>query len=143
MKVLVSACLLGTSCKYNGGNNESQKLEELLAGHEVVMVCPEVMGGLPTPRVPVELRDGVAVNHDGVNVDQQFRKGAQKALECAQREKISLAVLQSRSPSCGVGHIYDGSFCGRLIEGNGIFAERLLQEGFCVKENGLEDFADE
>ena len=149
MKVLVSACLLGERCKYNGGSNESQKLKELLAGHKVVMVCPEVMGGLLTPRVPVELRDGAAINRDGVNVDQAFRMGAQKALECAQREKISLAVLQSRSPSCGVGRIYDGSFSGRLIEGNGIFAERLLQEGFCVKdireveENGLGDCNDE
>lgn len=149
MKILVSACLLGECCKYNGGSNESQRLKELLAGQEVVTVCPEVMGGLPIPRVPVELRDGAAINRDGVNVDQQFQMGAQKALECAQREKISLAVLQSRSPSCGVGRIYDGSFLGRLIEGNGVFAERMLQEGFRVKdvreveENGLGDCNEE
>ena len=86
MKVLISACLLGEQCKYNGGSNESQRLKELLEGHQVVAVCPEVMGGLPTPRVPVELRNGTAINRDGVNVDQAFQTGAQKALECAQSD---------------------------------------------------------
>lgn len=134
MKIVVSACLLGEHCKYNGGTNESKKLKALLRGHEVIAVCPEVMGGLPTPRVPVERSGGVAVNRDGVDVDREFRLGAQRALEQAKSFSASLAILQSRSPSCGVGKIYDGSFSGTLIDGNGIFTEQLMQEGICVKD---------
>ncbi len=134
MKVLVSACLLGYPCKYNGGTNYNEILEKMLFGHEVIAVCPEVMGGLPTPRAPVELKEGVAINADGVNVDDSFRKGAKLALERARNEKVSIAVLQSRSPSCGVNQIYDGSFSGKLIEGHGIFAGMLMKEGICVRD---------
>lgn len=143
MRIVVSACLMGECCKYNGGSNESKTLKKLLQGHEVIAVCPEVMGGLTIPRVPVELCNGVAVNREGVNVDSAFRKGAQRAVEQAKGFSASLAILQSRSPSCGVGKIYDGSFSGRLIDGNGIFVEQLMREGICVKdirdveENGL------
>ena len=132
MKIMVSACLLGENCKYNGGNNRNEKLLKLLAGKEIVPVCPEVLGGLPTPRVPAEIRDGVVMTKDGRNVDREFRMGAEKCLEIARREKPDFIILQSRSPSCGVTHRYDGSFSGRLIQGSGIAARLLTENGFRV-----------
>ena len=137
MKIMVSACLTGENCKYNGGNNRNEKVLALLAGNEVIAVCPEVMGGLPTPRVPSELRDGIVMSRDGRNVDAQFRAGAQKCLEIALREKPDLIILQSRSPSCGVKQRYDGSFSGKLTVGPGVTAELLIGHGFHVVD--LED----
>ncbi len=137
MKIMVSACLTGENCKYNGGNNRNEKVLALLAGNEVIAVCPEVMGGLPTPRVPSELRDGIVMSRDGRNVDAQFRAGAQKCLEIALREKPDLIILQSRSPSCGVKQRYDGSFSGKLTDGPGVTAELLIGHGFHVVD--LED----
>ncbi len=127
MKIAVSACLSGENCKYNGGNNYSEKVAEFTRGHEVIPVCPEVYGGLPTPREPSEIVDGVVRHRDGSSVDEEFRKGAQIALEKVLQSGAELVILQSRSPSCGVKTIYDGTFSGRVIEGQGIFA-RLLQE---------------
>ena len=132
MKIMVSACLLGDNCKYNGGNNRSPELLHLLSGHEVVPVCPEVLGGLPTPRAPAEIVNGVVINREGVSVDDAFRRGAKKAIEMARQEKPDLIILQSRSPSCGVKEIYDGTFSGKLVPGHGIFAEMALQAGFRV-----------
>ncbi len=132
MKIMVSACLLGENCKYNGGNNRSPELLLLLSGHEVVPVCPEVLGGLPTPRAPAEIVNGVVINREGVSVDDAFRLGAKKAIEMARQEKPDLIILQSRSPSCGVKEIYDGTFSGKLIPGYGVFAEMALQAGFRV-----------
>ena len=132
MKIMVSACLLGDNCKYNGGNNRSPELLHLLSGHKVIPVCPEVLGGLPTPRVPAEIVNGTAINREGVSVDDAFRRGAKKALEMARQEKPDLIILQSRSPSCGVKEIYDGTFSGKLVPGHGIFAEMALQAGFRV-----------
>ena len=132
MKIMVSACLLGDNCKYNGGNNRSPELLHLLAGHKVIPVCPEVLGGLPTPRVPAEIVNGTVINREGVSVDDAFRRGAKKALEMARQEKPDLIILQSRSPSCGVKEIYDGTFSGKLVPGHGIFAEMALQAGFRV-----------
>jgi len=132
MKIMVSACLLGENCKYNGGNNRSPELLHLLSGHEVVPVCPEVLGGLPTPRAPAEIVNGVVINREGVSVDDAFRLGAKKAIEMARQEKPDLIILQSRSPSCGVKEIYDGTFSGKLIPGYGVFAEMALQAGFRV-----------
>ena len=132
MKIMVSACLLGENCKYNGGNNRSPELLHLLSGHEVVPVCPEVLGGLPTPRAPAEIVNGVVINREGVSVDDAFRLGAKKAIEMARQEKPDLIILQSRSPSCGVKEIYDGTFSGKLVPGHGIFAEMALQAGFRV-----------
>ena len=132
MKIMVSACLLGENCKYNGGNNRSPELLHLLSGHEVVPVCPEVLSGLPTPRAPAEIVNGVVINREGVSVDDAFRLGAKKAIEMARQEKPDLIILQSRSPSCGVKEIYDGTFSGKLIPGYGVFAEMALQAGFRV-----------
>ena len=134
MKIMVSACLLGENCKYSGGNNRSEKVLAFVQGHEVFPVCPEVMGGLPTPRFPAEIVDGVVMNREGVNVDREFRLGAQQALEIAKREQIELAILQPRSPSCGAREIYDGTFSGRRIKGQGVFAALLMQHGFAVMD---------
>ncbi len=132
MKIMVSACLLGENCKYNGGNNRNEKVLNYIKGHEVISVCPEVMGGLPTPRVPSEILNGVVTNREGVIVDFEFRKGAKKAFDIAVKEDVDLVILQSRSPSCGPKQIYDGTFSKRLIDGQGIFAEMLLREGIAV-----------
>ena len=132
MKIMVSGCLLGENCKYNGGNNCNEKVTEYIKGHEIISVCPECLGGLPTPRVPAEIVDGVVKNKQGQVVDAQFRKGAEIALEIARRERIDLAILQSRSPSCGVKEIYDGTFSGKRIVGQGVFAQLLKESGFQV-----------
>lgn len=132
MKIVVSACLLGENCKYDGGNNYSLPLEMFLAGHEVTGVCPEVLGGLSIPRKPSEIVDGVVRQRDGTSVDEEFRIGAKKALEIVREQAAELVVLQSRSPSCGVGYIYDGTFSKTLVPGNGVFAEMLKKEGISV-----------
>jgi len=132
MKILVSACLLGINCKYNGGNNRCEKVVALMENNELIPVCPECLGKLPTPRTPSEIIDGIVTNAEGVIVDEQFRKGATEALEIARQQQIDYAILQSRSPSCGVNQIYDGSFSGRLCPGRGVFAQALIENGFQV-----------
>ena len=132
MKILVSACLIGENCKYDGGNNRNEKVLEFLKGHEVIPVCPEQLGGLPTPRPCSEIVNGIVTNTKGDSVDYEFRLVADIALNTAQTEQIDLAILQSRSPSCGVRQIYDGSFSGTQIDGHGIFAGKLIENGFKV-----------
>ena len=134
MKIMVSACLLGENCKYSGGNNLNPELVRLLSGHTVIPVCPEILGGLSVPRIPAEIVNGTVINREGENVDAAFRLGAEKALDAARREKPDLVVLQSRSPSCGVKEIYDGTFSGKKIPGRGIFAELAVQAGFRVMD---------
>ena len=141
MKIMVSACLMGENCKYNGGNNYSAKLAEFLKGHEVVSVCPELLGGLSAPREPVEIRDGRAVDRYGNNLDAEFTAGAAKTLGIARKEEPDLVVFQSRSPSCGVKMIYDGSFSGRKIQGRGKTAALLIEAGFRVMD--IEDLPEE
>ena len=133
MKIMVSACLLGENCKYNGGNNRNSGLLQLLSGHTVIPVCPEVLGGLPTPRIPAEIVNGEVINRDGKSVDSEFREGARRALEKAKQEKPDLIILQSRSPSCGVKQRYDGTFSGTVTDGNGVTAELLMQHGIIVE----------
>ena len=132
MKIMVSACLLGENCKYDGGNNRNEALLKMLAGHEIIPVCPELAGGLPVPRVSVEIVNGRAVNRNGEDVEDAFRKGAVKTMEIAEREKPDLVILQSRSPSCGVNEIYDGTFSGKKIPGHGIFAGMAIGAGYKV-----------
>lgn len=140
MKILVSACLLGKNCKYNGCNNLNQSVLEFIEGHEVIGVCPEQLGGLSTPRLPAEIVAGVVTNKAGISVDAEFRKGAQEALAAALENKVDLAILQSRSPSCGVKEIYDGSFSGKKIKGKGVFARLLTMHG--IKVLDAEDIAE-
>ena len=132
MKIMVSACLAGENCKYNGGNNRNDKVKALFKENEIITICPEVMGGLPTPRIPSEIVDGVVVNREGTSVDQEFRYGAERVLEIAKQEKPDLIILQLRSPSCGVKQRYDGSFTGKLIDAPGVTAELLMKHGFMV-----------
>lgn len=134
MKIMVSACLLGENCKYSGGNNKNERVLRFIDGHEIIPVCPEVMGGLPTPRPPAEIVRGEVINREGVSVDQEYHLGAQRTLAIAQGEKIDLAILQSRSPSCGVKEIYDGTFSGTKIPGQGVTAALLAAHGFCVMD---------
>lgn len=131
-KIAVSACLLGENCKYSGGNNRNEAVLAYVKDKEVIPVCPEVAGGLPIPRVPVELVNGVAINKEGVNVDAEFHKGVELCLEKLAGEDVELVVLQPRSPSCGVKQIYDGTFTGTLTDGHGMFAEALLKKGYKV-----------
>ena len=130
MKIMVSACLAGENCKYNGGNNRNEKVLRLMADNEAITVCPEELGGLPTPRVPSEIKDGLVTAKDGRIVDAEFRAGAVKCLEIAGRWQPDLVVLQSRSPSCGVKQRYDGTFTGRLVDQAGVTARLLMENGF-------------
>ena len=132
MKIAVSACLLGENCKYNGGNNYSEKLIDYIKGHEAIPVCPEVLGGLSVPREPAEIVNGIVSLKDGTSVDKEFREGARTALETVKEQNADIVILQSRSPSCGVNAIYDGSFSGRIIPGQGIFADLLRRSGIKV-----------
>lgn len=127
MKIAVSACLLGHNCKYNGGNNRSQKVLHFIEGHEVIPVCPEVAGGLPIPRIPVELQNGRAINANGEDVTEFFQAGTEKTMARLAGEHIDLAILQPRSPSCGCKQIYDGTFTKNLIDGKGMFAQALAE----------------
>ena len=129
MNILVSACLLGENCKYNGDNNFCSKIAELANDHKVIAVCPEVLGGLPVPRHPAEICDGVVTAVDGTVVDSEFREGAQRALAIGKENEAELAILQPRSPSCGCRQVYDGTFSKRLIAGKGVFAQLLSKNG--------------
>ena len=132
MKVLVSACLLGENCKYNGGNNYNAAVAEFVKGKEVLAVCPEMMAGMGCPRTPIEIVNGALMDRNGNNVDASLRKAVAQAMELVRKEDIQCAVLQSRSPTCGVNQVYDGTFSGKLISGSGIFVQALKNEGYCV-----------
>ena len=132
MKVLVSACLLGRCCKYNGGHNYDPKVEVFLKDKEPVQICPEVMAGLGIPRTPIEIVDGVVLSRDGKNVDAQIREAVAQVLTLVRDEKITCAVLKSRSPTCGVLQVYDGTFSGTLVDGAGVLAQALIDEGLQV-----------
>ncbi|MBP3674200.1 MAG: DUF523 domain-containing protein [Oscillospiraceae bacterium] len=132
MKVLVSACLLGRNCKYNGGNNYNERVAAFIEDKEVVEYCPEVLAGMGIPRVPIEIVNGVLMDRNGSNVDEAMCQAVQKALEEIRQLGIDCAVLQSRSPTCGVNQVYDGTFSGKLIPGQGVFAKALIDAGIKV-----------
>ncbi len=134
MKVLVSACAIGCNCKYNGKNNRNENVIEYLKGKEVISICPEQLAGMPTPRPCAEIVDGIVMDDRGNNVDFEFRHGVAVALEKIKNQKIDLVILQSRSPTCGVNQIYDGTFTGKLIPGRGLFAKALIDKGYNVKD---------
>ncbi len=131
-KILVSACLLGENCKYNGGNNYNERLVGFLKDKEVIPVCPERDGGLPSPRKSVELIDNLPYDKDGNCYEDAFQKGIAVALRAAEEDDIAYAVLQSRSPTCGVGRVYDGSFSGTLTAGDGRLVQALKERGIPV-----------
>lgn len=141
MKILVSACLLGVSCRYDGKSKTYPLVAELCRRHQVVPVCPEIMGGLPTPRVPAERRGEQVVTQQGGDVTENYCRGAQQVLHLAKTLDCTAAVLKERSPSCGSGQIYDGSFTGTLTDGWGVAAQLLRENGICVVgESQLADF---
>ena len=131
-KIVVSACLLGENCKYSGGNNWDPRVVEFVRGREVIPVCPEVLAGLGIPRIPIEIRDGVVVRKDGVVVDEPIRAAVAQILQQLQGQCIRCAVLKSRSPTCGVHQVYDGTFTGTLTDGSGILAAALKMCGYTV-----------
>lgn len=132
MKVLVSSCVMGRNCKYNGGNNYNPNVMEFLKDKEVIEICPELLSGLPTPRPSAELVDGIVMSMDGENVDKEYRRGVDLALKEIEDMEIDLVILQSRSPTCGVNQVYDGSFTGKLVVGQGLFAQALIKAGYKV-----------
>ena len=131
-KILVSGCLLGENCKYNGGNNYNPRVVEFLKDKEVISICPEMMAGMGCPRNPIEIVDGVLTDCHGKNVDSLIRKSVMEIMERIRDEEIQCAVLQSRSPTCGVNQVYDGTFSGKLIPGSGVFAKSLMDAGYLV-----------
>ena len=134
-KIIVSACLLGENCKYNGGNNYDPRVEAFVEGREVIPVCPEVLAGLGIPRVPIEIREGKVTRRDGAEVDEVIRTAVAQILEQMKNEDIECAVLKARSPTCGVKQVYDGSFSGKLVDGAGILAQALKNAGYIVIDN--------
>ena len=137
--ILVSACLLGINCKYNGSNSLNEDILEFLQDKSLIVLCPELLGGLIIPRGPYEIIDGTGkdviegkarvISSEGEDVTKEFLKGAREALRIAKQNSIKLAILKSRSPSCGVKQIYDGTFSGTLIKGEGVTAALLRREG--------------
>lgn len=129
-KIMVSACLLGRNCKYNGGNNLDEKVVAFVEGHEVIPVCPEAAAGLGIPRVPMEIVDGVLINKEGIVVDEPVRRAVAEIV--AENRDVELAILKSRSPTCGVKQVYDGTFSGVLVDGSGTLAQALKEAGIRV-----------
>ena len=132
MKYIVSACLLGDNCKYNGGNNYSKEIIEFLKDKEYIKVCPECLGGLKIPRVPSEIKGDKVLSKEGSNVTTQYNLGAEKVLNIALKNNCDCAILKSKSPSCGCGLIYDGTFSNKLISGDGITTRLLKEHGLKV-----------
>lgn len=130
-KVLVSACLLGLNCKYDGENNRNEKVLEYVKDKEVIPVCPEIFGGLQTPRIPSEIVGDKVLNREKIDVTKEYQKGAEETLYLAKLFNVKKALLKESSPSCGTNTIYDGTFTGNKINGIGITAQLL-------KENGIE-----
>ena len=130
-KILVSACLLGVNCKYSGGNNYSEEVMEFLRDYEIIPICPEIMGGLPTPRPASEINGTKVINVNDEDVTENFKRGAEETLKLAKLLGVKKALLKRKSPSCGSGEIYDGTFSGTLKVGDGITAQLL-------KENDIE-----
>ena len=136
MNLLVSACLLGCACRYDGKSKPHPEVLALRDRFHLIPVCPEQLGGLPTPRPASECRGDAVVNCSGADVTAQYRRGAAEALRLAQLFQCPCALLKERSPSCGCGTVYDGTFSGRLIPGDGITAALLKRNGIAVFGEG-------
>ena len=131
-KILVSACLLGTPCRYDGKSKPVKEVIDLKSKYELIPVCVEVEGGLPTPRIGAEIVGDKVIRADGVDVTYEYRLGAQKVLDIAIRNNCKMAILKSKSPSCGKYNVYDGTFSRTLIEGRGILTDLLIKNGIVV-----------
>lgn len=129
---IVSACLAGVPCRFDCQAKERAQIREWVEQGEAVAVCPEQMGGLSTPRPPSEIQGDKVVTNQGIDVTAQFKAGAEAAMEVAREYEVTEAYLKSKSPSCGFGKIYDGTFSGKTVDGNGYFAEALVKAGVRV-----------
>lgn len=129
MNILVSACLLGVHCRYDGNGVLQEEIKQLSKEHHLIPVCPEIFGGLATPRDPAERIGECVITKKGEDVTAQYTKGAEEVLQLCKFYDCHYAILKERSPSCGYGKIYDGAFCGTLIEGNGVTAQLLADYG--------------
>ena len=139
-KILISACPVGDKCKYDGHTNYTPLIKDLLEKYELVPFCPEVEGGLPTPRKPSERKGDKVINNAGKDVTRNFLLGAEKALNICKYLNIKIAILKENSPSCGVNQIYDGNFNKKLIKGEGVTTELLRKNGIAVyTENQIEE----
>ena len=132
MKILISACLLGARCRYDGASREHPEVLKLAERHTLAPVCPEQLGGLPTPRTPSERQGDAVCTREGTDVTEAYRRGAEEALRLCRMLGCEAAVLKERSPSCGCGEIYDGTFTGTLTAGDGVTAELLKSCGIPV-----------
>ena len=132
MRILVSACLLGVACRYDGKSKPHSAVLALQGQHQLIPVCGEIFGGLPTPRLPAERVGDRVLTQEGSDVTAEYTRGAQEVLALARRMDCRVALLKERSPSCGSGEIYDGSFSRTLIPGDGVTAERLQKHGIAV-----------
>ena len=130
--ILVSACLLGIGCRYDGKHKANPDVLALREKYNLIPVCPEIFGGLPTPRTPSERIGDRVMMKDGTDVTDNYNRGAMEALELCRIYGISRAILKERSPSCGKGEIYDGSFTGALTKRHGVAAELLIENGITV-----------
>lgn len=132
MKIGVSSCLLGINCKYNGQSNKNEGIIKLKEKYELVPICPEVLGGLPTPRIPAEIIEDKVINAQGIDVTRNYNDGANKALQILKENNINIVILKSKSPSCGRDRIYDGTFSHILIEGQGVSAKLFSDNNITI-----------
>jgi len=131
--IIVSGCLADIQCRYDGAAKPCDKVIQLVAEGKAIPVCPEQLGGLTTPRLPAEINGNRVIQKDGTDVTGKFERGAREALKLAKLAGATTAILKARSPSCGSGKINDGNFSGRLVDGNGIFADLCIKIGIEVK----------
>ena len=144
MKILVSACLLGCACRYDGKSKPDARTLALLARHTLIPVCPELLGGLPTPRIPAERVGEKVLRSDGTDVTEVYKRGAEEVLRLARLYGARVAILKAKSPACGVGSVYDGTFTHTLTDGDGVLAELLLKNGIRIlTEHDLDELEKE
>lgn len=132
--IIVSACLVGQKCRYDGGDCFNKKVKEFVEANkeQILLVCPEELGGLKTPRVPCEIVNNQVIGKNGNECTKEFELGAKKVLKLAQENQVKQAILKSKSPSCGSNQIYDGTFQGHLVQGDGITAQLLKEHGIII-----------
>lgn len=141
MNIIVSSCLLGENCRYDGNNNFVEIISEYLHDFNLIGVCPEILGGLPIPRPPAEIQDGLVITSTNIDVTKNFYFGAQKTLEIAKLNDVKIAILKEKSPSCGSTKIYDGTFSKSLIKGEGVTTSLLRKNNIIVlNEHNFIDF---
>jgi uncharacterized protein YbbK (DUF523 family) len=131
--IIVSACLAGLHCRYDGGEKSNEEVMRLVAEGKAIPVCPEQLGGLTTPRLPCEIVNGRVMRKDGIDVTEEFERGARDSLALAKLTGAKEAILKAKSPSCGAGRVYDGTFSGQVVPGDGVFAALCRQEGISLR----------